>query len=337
MDDGTPPPTDPGVAGPGAAETASYVLRDREAVAEDPTGRLAAYLARTETPLDILALLTLWIVVVPVSDFGNQHGLRGFGLTFRLLLSATYAADMAIRAVLARRHWHYLRSHPLGLLAVVFPPVRVLFSLRLIRVLFRRGNLDRFLIAALFLMLNGALIVWLFERDSEGSNIHTLGESVWWSIVTVTTVGYGDYYPVTLAGQVTAAFIMFVGITTVAVITAQVASSFVDQSARRNVAGAAAAISGDDAAAELARIDATRNRTDAADAADAASDIGADAGGDVDAADGSGAAVAAAGPAGRDAPAVTLEQLDARLSRIEALLVALQPPAPGEGAPGGRG
>lgn len=308
MDDGTSPPDAVGDPAPkrAATETASFVLRDGEAIADDPTGRLGAYLARTETPLDLLALLTLWIVVVPVADFGDNHGLRSFGLTFRLVLSAIYGVDMTIRTVLARRHWHYLRSHPLGLMAVVFPPVRVLFSLRLIRVLFRRGNLARFLLAALFLMLNGALIVWLFEREADGSNIHTLGESVWWSVVTVTTVGYGDYFPVTLPGQVTATFIMFIGIVTVAVITAQVASTFVDQSARRSAAGAAAAISGAGETSELVAIDAA----DGPDQALAPPDDVVEA-------------------------AVTLDELDARLSRIELLLVSLQA-AGGDPAPGGR-
>ena len=42
-------------------------------------------------------------------------------------------------------------------------------------------------------VLNGAIVVYLYERDAKGSNIHTLGQSVWWAITTVTTVGYGDY------------------------------------------------------------------------------------------------------------------------------------------------
>ena len=157
------------------------VQEDQDAFDDDPTGRLAAYLTRTQTALDILALLTLWIVIVPVADFGDERNLRDFGLSFRLLLSLTYGVDMAIRTRLAQRHWHYLRTHPLGVLAVIFPPVRVLFSLRLIRQLFQRGNLRRFLIAALLLMLNGALIVWLFERDVPDANIVTLGDSIWWS------------------------------------------------------------------------------------------------------------------------------------------------------------
>ena len=81
---------------------------------------------------------------------------------------------------------------------------------------------------------NGAAIAYLLERHAPGSNIHTFGESIWWSVVTaVTTVGYGDYFPVTLGGRITAVFIMAIGILTLAVITAQVASSFVDQAASR--------------------------------------------------------------------------------------------------------
>ncbi len=91
------------------------------------------------------------------------------------------------------------------------------------------GNLRRFLLGASLLVLNGAVIVYLFERDAPKSNIHTLGEAVWWSVVTVTTVGYGDYFPVTTWGRVTACCIMLIGLLTLAVVTAHVASSFVAQ------------------------------------------------------------------------------------------------------------
>jgi voltage-gated potassium channel len=83
------------------------------------------------------------------------------------------------------------------------------------------------------MVLNGALIVYLYERHAPKSNIHTLGESLWWSAVTVTTVGYGDFFPVTTAGRITACFIMGIGLLTLAVVTAQVASSFVTQGPSR--------------------------------------------------------------------------------------------------------
>jgi voltage-gated potassium channel len=63
-------------------------------------------------------------------------------------------------------------------------------------------------------------------------NAHS--ESVWWSVVTVTTVGYGDYTPVTVDGRITAACIMGIGPLTLAVVTAQVASSFVAQGTSRD-------------------------------------------------------------------------------------------------------
>jgi voltage-gated potassium channel len=213
--------------------TPGSVEKAPQADPDDPSGRLAAYMAKTQTALDIVALLTLWIVVVPPGDFGTTHDAYNIALSIRLALSGLYGIDMAIRAVLAKRHFRYLWTHPLGLLAVAFPPVRLVFSLRLVRSLFRRGNLERFLLAAAFLLLNGAIIVYFFERHATGSNIHTFGESVWWSVVTVTTVGYGDYFPVTTGGRVAAAFIMAIGILTLAVVTAQVSSSFVDQAARR--------------------------------------------------------------------------------------------------------
>jgi voltage-gated potassium channel len=193
--------------------------------------RLAEYEAKSQQPLDLLALATLWLVVVPPGDFG--HEVVYVVLAFRVALSAVYGIDIAIRSALAPRHVHYALTHPLALVSVVIPPVRVLFSLRLVRSMFRRGHLGRFLVAAAVLVLNGAVIVYLLERHAPHSNIHTLGDAVWWSFVTVTTVGYGDFYPVTTGGRIAACFIMATGLLTLAVVTAQVASSFVGQGSNR--------------------------------------------------------------------------------------------------------
>jgi voltage-gated potassium channel len=200
---------------------------DADRAVNDPD-RLARYEARTREPFDLLALATLWLVVVPPGDFGNGATYY-IVIAFRVALSAVYGADITIRSTLAPRHAHYALTHPLALISVVIPPVRVFFSLRLVRSMFRRGHLGRFLVAAAVLVLNGAVIVYLFERHAPGSNIHTLGDALWWSFVTVTTVGYGDFYPVTTGGRITACFIMGTGLLTLAVVTAQVASSFVGQ------------------------------------------------------------------------------------------------------------
>jgi len=204
---------------------------DLQAQADDPSGRLAAYMARSQTPLDILALLTLWIVVIPPGDFG--HDAATAALIARISLSGIYGVDMAIRTSLAQRHGHYLRTHLLGVAVVAVPPLRIVFSLRLVRSVFQRGHLSRFMLAASLLVLNGSIAVYFYERHAVGSNIHSLGNSLWWAVTTVTTVGYGDYYPVTVLGKIAASFIMAIAILTLAVVTAQVSSNFVDQAARR--------------------------------------------------------------------------------------------------------
>jgi voltage-gated potassium channel len=196
----------------------------------DPS-RLPEYEARTREPLDLLALATLWLVVVPWWDYG--HEVKYVVLAFRIALSIVYGIDLAIRSTLAPRRLHYALTHPLALASVLYPPVRVFFSIRLVQSMFRRGHLARFLTAAAVLVLNGAIIVYLFERHAPGSNIHTLRDALWWSFVTVTTVGYGDFYPVTSGGRITACFIMGTGLLTLAVVTAQVASSFVAQGSSR--------------------------------------------------------------------------------------------------------
>jgi voltage-gated potassium channel len=197
---------------------------------DDRRGGLVLYRERTEVPLDLLALVTLWFVLVPPWYFDHvQH----VWWTLRIALSVVYAIDLTYRGILAGDPVRYARANPLLLASVFFPPVRVIFSFRLIRTVFRRGHLARFLLAAALLVLDGAVMVYLFERHAPHSSIHTLGESVWWALVTVTTVGYGDYTPVTIDGRITAVFIMFTGLLTLAVVTAQVASSFVAQTPSR--------------------------------------------------------------------------------------------------------
>jgi voltage-gated potassium channel len=72
--------------------------------------------------------------------------------------------------------------------------------------------------------------VLYFEAGAPGSNIETGGEALWWGVVTITTVGYGDFYPVTAGGQVVATIMIFSGVALIAIFTAWVASSFLSPS-----------------------------------------------------------------------------------------------------------
>ncbi len=192
-------------------------------------GKLERYQQRTQTPLDVLALLTLWLVAVSPTKFGVDQALA---IAVRTSLSGVYAIDFAIRIALAPRHRRYFFTHLRFLLVVILPATRLVFSLRLLTSGFRRGSLEQFGAVAFALFVNCATIVFFYERHAHGSNIHTFGEALWWAAVTVTTVGYGDFYPVTTGGRLTAVGLMALGITTIGVITAQIASSFVEQAAR---------------------------------------------------------------------------------------------------------
>ena len=67
------------------------------------------------------------------------------------------------------------------------------------------------LLAFLVLALSSVLVLQ-FESKSPNANITTGGDALWWSVVTITTVGYGDLYPVTAAGRLTGLFVMFTGV-----------------------------------------------------------------------------------------------------------------------------
>jgi voltage-gated potassium channel len=86
------------------------------------------------------------------------------------------------------------------------------------------------LLAVTTIVFAGAAMEVYFERHSAGaSGIHTFGDALWWAVVTVTTVGYGDEVPVTGAGRVVATCLMLTGIGLVGALTATIASFFVQQ------------------------------------------------------------------------------------------------------------
>lgn len=75
--------------------------------------------------------------------------------------------------------------------------------------------------------LAGALLVWALERNAPGTHIDSFRTAIWWAIVTVTTVGYGDVTPITTTGRFVAAFLMVTGIGTIGLLASSVASVLV--------------------------------------------------------------------------------------------------------------
>ena len=75
----------------------------------------------------------------------------------------------------------------------------------------------------------GALAVLDAEQNAPGANIRHFGDAVWWVAVTVTSVGYGDYYPITPAGRWVAAVLMFGGLVLLGAVAATLSSWLIDR------------------------------------------------------------------------------------------------------------
>lgn len=90
------------------------------------------------------------------------------------------------------------------------------------------GTLTVVLLSALLLMVFGAIAILSVERVP-GANIKTPADALWWAFVTITTVGYGDRFPVTTAGRLIAAVLMVVGVGLFGTFTGYVANFFVEE------------------------------------------------------------------------------------------------------------
>jgi voltage-gated potassium channel len=93
-----------------------------------------------------------------------------------------------------------------------------------------RGRIALYVcISATILVLVGSLAVFDAERGVAGANIKSFGEALWWAFVTITTVGYGDYSPVSPTGRIIAFALMIAGIALIGVVTAMLASWIVER------------------------------------------------------------------------------------------------------------
>ena len=102
--------------------------------------------------------------------------------------------------------------------------------------IFRRkteGALTIAAIIAVLMVLFSSIAILQVETDPD-SNIKTAEDAIWWAYVTITTVGYGDKYPVTTEGRLIAALLMSVGIALFGIFTAYLAAWFVEQTKKED-------------------------------------------------------------------------------------------------------
>ncbi|WJL94344.1 potassium channel family protein [Microbacterium sp. ET2] len=162
----------------------------------------------------------------------------------RVVIAVTwvvFAVDYIVRLALADPRGKWFRGHLFDLAVVAIPalrPLRLLRALTVVKTLQRTaGSAIRNRVAiygagaAAILIWIAALAVLEAERGAPGANIENFGDAVWWAFVTITTVGYGDFYPVTWWGRVVAVLLMCGGIAVVGVVTATVSSWVIERAA----------------------------------------------------------------------------------------------------------
>ncbi|WP_083267979.1 potassium channel family protein [Lentzea guizhouensis] len=199
--------------------------------------RLERWERRVEWPLTALAVLFLVVYAFQVLD---DHAFLHVPLEVVLwLIWAVFAADYAIRLKLAANKKQFLKSHIFDLAAVLLPMIRQLRVLRLITVItllnkkFQHKIRQRVSIyvagVTALVAFCASLAVLDAERHAENASITTFGDALWWTLTTMSTVGYGDRYPVTTEGRVVAGLLMVGGIALLGVITGTIASWLVEK------------------------------------------------------------------------------------------------------------
>jgi len=191
--------------------------------------RRATYEKWSAIPVFLLGALFL----VGLVEVAMESGDTRTGQVLMIGAWIGFVVDLIVTWTLDDDPRHFPRRHWFAILAVLVPIFRAFLVfyifIRLARGRTRLQSRIQYYAAYLTILVItfGAVLVLSAERNYPGSNIHTYGEAVWWACVTVTTVGYGDYVPVSPAGRGIATLMLFNGVAIISVITATISSRFV--------------------------------------------------------------------------------------------------------------
>jgi voltage-gated potassium channel len=191
----------------------------------------------SQWPLVVLAVLFVAAYAWGVLRPDLPHWLLATLHVVTVVAWPVFLADYLLRLVLAEQRWHFVRQNWVDGVAVLLPllrPLRIISLVRVARVIDRRLTSSLHGRVAAYVTLTASLVVFMAslavydaERGAANASITSYGDAVWWALTTITTVGYGDEYPVTGQGRLVAVLLMVGGIALLGVVTAAVASWFV--------------------------------------------------------------------------------------------------------------
>ncbi|MGO1489299.1 MAG: potassium channel family protein [Arachnia sp.] len=187
----------------------------------------------------VAAIAFLAAYAVPIIWPGVPHSLEVVCEVTTWSVWVCFVIDYGVRPALAEDRTAWFRSHLLDVAVIALPLLRPLRLLRLVTMLRfldsratmkLRGRMMSYVLGGSPLLgFVGALAVLEAERHDPHANITAFGDAMWWAVTTMTTVGYGDYFPVTGTGRLAAVGLMIGGIAILGTVTATLASWMVER------------------------------------------------------------------------------------------------------------
>jgi voltage-gated potassium channel len=190
----------------------------------------------TTIPLVVLGVVFIIAYSVYVLVPAAPDWLASFTLSILFLAWLAFLVDIIIRIVLTPRgdRGHFVRTHPIDMLSALLPvfrAFRVLVLLRQVPYLQRRSGAAVRTNIIIYALTYSVVFVYFIalatlavERDAPGATITSFGEAMWWAVVTVATVGYGDAFPITVVGRLNAVLLMAGGVAIVGTASATIIS-----------------------------------------------------------------------------------------------------------------
>ncbi len=220
---------------------------------------------QTAWPMMALALAIIPLLVVPLLvDLSPGVETTFFALDW--LIWVVFVLEYGIRLYLAPNKRHFVSHNIIDLLFVLIPflrPLRVLRSARAFALLratrgmvvllravdavqdvLKRHKLGYTLLIAMVVVVGSGLLVATIEEASPDRNITSIPDGLWWAVTTITTVGYGDRFPVTPIGRAIGAGVMILGIGLFGLLAASLASLLVEKDLDRELDPQIAEING---------------------------------------------------------------------------------------------
>lgn len=222
---------------------------------------------KTDTPAGkafdvvVLCLIVLSLILIPLETMPQFSKYEAFFHVLDRGIITLFTAEYLLRVFVSEKRWGFIFSFSgiIDFLAIapflfaladwrfirifrlfrvfrIFKLVRYINAMRRFHFAFReiKDELVVFGFATFALVYIAAVGIYYFEHPVQPELFKSIGHSLWWAIVTLTTVGYGDAYPVTIGGKIFTSFILLLGIAVVSVPSALMASALIKTSSSKS-------------------------------------------------------------------------------------------------------